>query len=249
MDKKLLEVCCFSVQSALNAQKGGAHRVELCDNLPEGGTTPSYGTIALARELLSIKLHVIIRPRGGDFLYSDLEFEAMKRDIEFCKQQGIDGIVIGLLNADGTIDKLRTKELVDIARPMSVTFHRAFDMAKEPFEALEDLINIGLDRILTSGQEQTAIKGKKLIKNLIERAQSRIIILPGAGINEENIKEFAEYTLANEFHSTAKSVVKGNMIFRNARINMGGISSISEYDKLEADEQKIKTILKILNQL
>ncbi|MCC7306747.1 MAG: copper homeostasis protein CutC, partial [Acidobacteria bacterium] len=164
----LLEVCVDSVESAFAAEKGGADRVELCDNLVEGGTTPSAGSIEAARERLSIKLHVIVRPRGGDFLYSDIELDVMKRDILTAKDLGADGVVIGVLNADGTIDREHTRELVEIARPMSVTFHRAFDMTREPFEAMETLIDLGIDRILTSGQEPGAEKGVELIRELVE---------------------------------------------------------------------------------
>src|SRR5438445_9519302 len=150
--KTIIAVCVDSVESAMAAEAGGAERVELCDNLMEGGTTPSAGAVAAARKKLEIKFHVIIRPRGGDFCYSDVEFEVMKRDVEFAKQLGADGIVIGILLPDGAIDVTRTRELIDIARPMSVTFHRAFDMTRDAFAALETLIDLGIDRILTSGQ-------------------------------------------------------------------------------------------------
>jgi copper homeostasis protein len=154
-----LEICLESCEDAIAAQKGGAQRVELCDNLIEGGTTPSAGMIAMTREYRSIGLQVIIRPRGGDFCYSEIELDAMKYDIHHCKTLGVDGVVFGLLKSDGNIDYERTRELIEIARPMNVTFHRAFDMCKDPYQALEELIELGVDRILTSGQEPTVFEG------------------------------------------------------------------------------------------
>ena len=168
-----LEICVDSVESAINAQKGGATRVELCDNLPEGGTTPSYGTILNARQNLDILLHVIIRPRGGDFLYTTREYEIMLRDIEMCGEIGADGIVIGLLNADGTIDVERTQQLVKAADTMAVTFHRAFDMCSDPLKGLEDIILTGATRILTSGQKDTVPLGSELISTLVKQAGER----------------------------------------------------------------------------
>lgn len=249
MKKIQLEINSYSVQSVINAQNGGAHRVELCDNFPEGGTTPSYGTILLAREKLDIRLFVIIRPRGGDFLYSNIEFDIMKKDIEICKKLGVDGVVIGILNADGTIDKQRTRELVNLARPMGVTFHRAFDMTRDPWEALEDLIETGVDRILTSGQERTCILGKELIKKLVEKAGDRIIIMPGDGLEEDNIEAFARYTGAREFHCTARTLIRGHMEYKNTRISMGGIPDIPEYDIYQVDKKKVRTLAGILKNL
>ena len=183
MGNRILEVCCYSVQSAINAQRGGAARIELCQGIAEGGTTPSYATIKRAKALLSIKVNVIIRPRGGDFLYSDQEFEVMKEDVLMCKSLGVDGVVIGLLHANGTVDATRTAELVRLARPMSVTFHRAFDMTVDPFAALDTLIEVGIDRILTSGQEQTADKGALLLQKLVAKANGKLVIMPGSGVN------------------------------------------------------------------
>ena len=162
----LLEVCVDSAESAIAAQAGGAARVELCDNLLEGGTTPSAGTIELARKHLNIAMNVIIRPRGGDFDYSDLEFEIMQRDIQVARERGADGVVIGILKPNGTIDKTRTCRLIALARPMSVTFHKAFDVTRDPFEALDTLIEVGVDRVLTSGQEASVIEGLGVVKEL-----------------------------------------------------------------------------------
>lgn len=233
-----MEVCANSVRSALEAQKGGAFRVELCDNLPEGGTTPSYAQIAIARRLLSIQVYPIIRPRGGDFLYDDLEFELMKEDIEMCKSLKCDGVVIGLLNADGTIDKKRSKILVDLAAPLKVTFHRAFDMCKDMDAALEDVIEIGCERILTSGGAISANQGIKKIEALIKRADGRISIMPGAGINTKNIKEIIEKTGAVEFHASAKNKVSSRMLYRNHDASMGSSADEYSYDLTHAETVK-----------
>lgn len=210
-----LEICANSVVSAVAAQQGGADRVELCDNMAEGGTTPGYATMAKARELLQIQLYPIIRPRGGDFLYNELEFELMWKDIELCKQMGCDGVVIGLLTADGKIDKKRTKLLVDLTWPLGVTFHRAFDRCIEPLEALEDIIETGCERILTSGQQSSALQGAELIHKLVEKADDRIAIMAGAGVRVNNIAELVKKTKAKEYHSTAKTMVKSKMQFKN----------------------------------
>jgi copper homeostasis protein len=204
-----LEIIGFNIDSCIKAQQAGANRIELCDNPAEGGTTPSYGFINAARKKLSIELYIMIRPRGGDFLYSDEEFDIMKADITLCKQAGCDGIVTGILNADGTIDKKRNSALVDYAYPLGLTFHRAFDRAKDPFQSLEDIIEIGCERILTSGQQKKATEGIPLIKNLVQRSGERIIIMPGSGVNTENIIHIAETTGATEFHSSA-SIYSGN---------------------------------------
>ena len=233
-----MEVCANSVRSALEAQKGGAFRVELCDNLPEGGTTPSYAQIAMARRLLSIQVYPIIRPRGGDFLYDDLEFELMKEDIEICKSLKCDGVVIGLLNADGTIDKKRSKILVDLAAPLKVTFHRAFDMCKDMDTALEDVIEIGCERILTSGGANSANQGIKKIAALIKQANGRISVMPGAGINTKNIKEIIEKTGAVEFHASAKNKVSSRMLYRNHDASMGSIAYEYSYDFTYAETVK-----------
>jgi copper homeostasis protein len=243
MNKPILEVCAGSLASALAAQKGGAFRIELCDNLYEGGTTPSIGTIELARQMLSIRLHVIIRPRGGDFLYSEMEYQIIKRDIERCKQAGVDGVVIGFLTADGKIDIERTLEIVQLARPMAVTFHRAFDMAVDPFEALEDLKFTGVDRILTSGQKNQAPDGAELISQLIEKSEDKIIIMPGGGLSEHNISDFAHKVKASEYHATLRHTVESGMNFRRDDVFMGGLSSIPEFSILETDPERVAAML------
>lgn len=247
MEKKYkLEVCVDSIQSCLAAQAGGADRIELCDNLFEGGTTPSAGMISLAREQLNLKIQVIIRPRGGDFLYSDLEFEIMKRDIETAKKLGADGVVIGILNADGTVDIKRSEELVALARPLSVTFHRAYDMTKDPFQSLEEVISTGADRLLTSGMMNEAPDGAQLIAKLVEKANDRIIIMPGAGINKDNIRDMISITGAKEYHLTGASLQESKMSYRNPKVFMGGLPDIPEFERFVTDEKRIRSIVSIL---
>ena len=245
MDFKL-EICVDSIESAINAQSAGADRVELCDNLAEGGTTPSFGMIISARKNLSIGLHVIIRPRGGDFLYSDREFEIMIKDIEICRQSGVDGVVTGLLKADGTVDVERTKYLVESAAPMVVTFHRAFDLCSDPEKGLEDIILTGASRILTSGQKNLVPEGAELISRLVRMAGDRIIIMPGSGLDDSNIAEMARVTVAKEFHLTGRKVVESKMQFRKEGIPMGGFPDIPEFSRKVADPEKIWKIIKIL---
>lgn len=210
-----LELIAFTIQSCTDAQNAGAHRIELCDNPGEGGTTPSYGFIKAARKKLHIELYPIIRPRGGDFLYSDDEFEIMKTDISTCKQLGCDGVVIGILNADGTIDKKRCSQLVSLAYPMGVTFHRAFDRTNNLQQALEDVIEIGCERILTSGGVPNAADGAETIAQLIKQANNRIIIMPGSGVRADNIKVIAEKTGATEFHTSARTHFESKMEYRS----------------------------------
>ncbi len=244
-----LEICVDSIESAINAQSAGADRIELCDNLYEGGTTPSFGMIASVRENLSIGLHVIIRPRGGDFLYSDPEFDIMRRDIEMCGEAGVDGVVIGILRNNGMIDTERTSKLIELAQPMSVTFHRAFDVCSDPVEGLEEIIGTGAARVLTSGQKNIVTEGAELIKQLINLADKRIIVMPGSGLDEFNIEKMARYTGATEFHLTGRKTVDSGMIFRREGIPMGGIAGIPEYSRKIADTEKIINIIKILKMI
>lgn len=241
-EKVLIEVCVDSVESAIAAQNGGADRVELCDNLMEGGTTPSFGAIEQARKNLEIGLHIIIRPRGGDFLYSDLEFEICKRDIEICKQLGADGVVIGILTANGEIDAERTKALLELARPLSVTFHRAFDVTKDARKSLETLISLGIDRVLTSGQEPTAFEGIDTIAELVGRAGDRIIILGCGSLSKRNVKRFVEKTRVKEIHLTGFAKVESQMSYRNERVYMGGALRSPEFSRNVVDSQIIDNI-------
>lgn len=216
------EVCANGVESCMAAQEGGADRVELCAGIPEGGTTPSYGEIKVARRKLThTRLHVIIRPRGGDFLYTPLEVERMIEDIKVCRDMGADGVVIGCLRADGTLDIEANRRLVEAAQGMSVTFHRAFDRANDPVAALEQLIALGVDRVLTSGQQPTALEGTALLQQLNEQASGRITILAGCGVNESNIKDIQLATGVHEFHFSARVPVKSRMQYLNPEVYMG----------------------------
>jgi len=245
----LIEVCATHLQSAIAAEEGGAKRVELCDNLYEGGTTPSYATIKIAREKLKIGLNVMIRPRGSDFYYSDMEFDMMKDDILISKDLGADGVVFGILLPDGNVDTVRTKQLVELARPMSGTFHRAFDVTPDPFKALEDIIDLGIHRILTAGQKNTVPEGIHLIKQIVEKAGERIIIMPGSGINEKNITEIRDLTGAKEFHLTGRKTVQSKMEYRKEGIYFGGLPQIPEYEIKLTDQEIIRKVVSLVNEL
>jgi copper homeostasis protein len=226
-----LEICCFNFQSAVIAEQAGATRIELCANPADGGTTPGYGMIKLVKEKIKIDVYPIIRPRGGDFLYDADDIAMMQTEILLCKELGCEGVVIGLLKQDGTIDKERCKKLVKLAYPMGVSFHRAFDRAIDPFEALEDIVEIGCERILTSGQRPTAIESVQLLNELVRQADDRIIVMPGSGIRGSNIAELAEKTGANEFHSSARINTGSSMEYINA--NMGESLTSVIADKTE----------------
>ena len=307
------EICANSVESCVEAQRGGADRVELCAGIPEGGTTPSYGDIVMAKRVLGIvdplglrplplrqgenigqpqfessslsqgenigqpqfessslrqgenigllqfdgtsmrdgenkrtKLHVILRPRGGDFLYSDLERQIMLEDVRMARQLGVDGVVFGALLPNGDIDMDFMQQLMAESEGMSVTFHRAFDVCRDPFEALEQIIELGCDRILTSGQMPKAEEGVDLLKQLVDKAGDRIIIMPGCGVNVSNIARIAEETGAKEFHFSARSKRDSGMQFRRSRVSMGGTVTIDEYSRDVTDAVKVaETILQI----
>lgn len=237
---QVIEVCLDSVESAVEAQEGGAQRVELCDDLFEGGTTPSIGMVKQVRKRIGIGLHIIIRPRGGDFFYSEEEFEVMKADIEAVREAGADGVVIGLLNTDGSIDEERTKELIELAQPMSVTFHRAFDVCRDPFEALDVLKRCGVDRLLTSGQEETVMEGLPLLKRLIEKAGDDLIIMPGNGINERNFDYIVEELGAKEYHVYVHQTLPSDMAYISDHVYMGGLLRQSEYCIKRTDRERVK---------
>jgi copper homeostasis protein len=207
----LLEIAANSVASALAAQEGGADRVELCTALELGGLTPSHAQIALARERLRIPLYVLIRPRPGDFLYDDLEGETMQRDIETCVALGCDGVVLGMLDAEGQVDRPRCRALIAAAGKLGVTFHRAFDLCRDPARALEDIVALGCERVLTSGAQASAIEGAALIRELIAQANGRLAVMPGAGITAQNIAALAAATGAREFHASAKHRLPSGM--------------------------------------
>ena len=242
----LLESCVNSAISAIEAQSGGADRVELCENMADGGCTPSAGTIILARKRLTIPIFVMIRPRGADFLYSEDEFEIMKQDIRIAKSLGADGVVFGILMPDGRIDIDRMKELTALSRPMGITCHRAFDMTRDPMEALDDLIEIGVDRVLTSGQADSALDGAKLIRRLIERARKKIIIMPGHGVKENNLMQVVQETGATEYHMYLTKQVIGSMTFIREDVKMG-VPDQSEFEYVQVDEKRIRKAREILD--
>ena len=242
-----LEICANSVQSCINAQEGNADRVELCDNLWEGGTTPSAGTIKLARQQIDIGLFVIIRPRGGDFLYSSLEFEVIKEDIRMAIDLGADGIVSGILDADGLVDKERTAQLVELCGDLPFTFHRAFDLSSDPYKALEDIIDCGAKRILTSGLQPSVLQGIKMIKKLNDKASGRIVIMPGGGINEMNVQEIIQKTGCSEFHMSGKVIEDSKMNFRNHSLKLNGSADMPEYGITVSDVNKILEVRSVLH--
>ena len=211
--KYIIEIATSDFLTTQSAVEGGADRIELCANLAEGGTTPSYGHIKKCRETFDVLIYPIIRPRGGDFLFNDEEFDIMLQDVRLCKQLGCDGVVIGLLNRDGSIDKKRSSQLVEAAYPLGVTFHRAFDRCRDPFEALQELVEIGCERILTSGQRPAAPDAAELIAQLNKAADDRIIIMPGSGVRKENIRQLAEQTGCVEFHSSLRGKIASQMDF------------------------------------
>lgn len=229
----LLEICCFNLQSALIAQKAGAHRVELCADPWDGGTTPSAGVIKAVRKKLQIPLFPIIRPRGGNFLYSKDEFEIMQLDIAVCKQAGCDGIVTGMLLKNGKVDKESCSRQVELAYPMEVTFHRAFDRVLDPLEALDEIIDTGCQRILTSGQRPTAVEGEALIKELIRKTEDRISIIPGSGVRASNILELARTTGASEFHTSAR-IIESDKQYNNLSLKEELLIPVPDLPEIES---------------
>lgn len=236
----LLEVCAFNLQSSIIAERAGAKRVELCENPADGGTTPSYGTIKQTREKIGISLYPIIRPRGGNFFYDENEFAIIKQDILLCKQLGCDGISTGVHLQNGEIDTERLKRIVEWAYPMGVTCHRVFDATPDPFNALEEIIDSGCERILTSGQKSAAPDGIELLADLVQRAEGRIIIMPGAGVRSSNIEKLINGTGATEFHTSARIAAPDPVTFRNPAIADAG-------DWYLANEEELNKIIAILN--
>lgn len=240
--RHLLEVIGFDIMGCEMAQEAGANRIELCANPLEGGTTPSAGLVKAARKTLTIDLYPIIRPRGGDFLYNEPEFEIIKNDIRLCKQLGCDGVVTGLLNADGTVDRVRCSQIVEIAYPMGLTFHRAFDRVADPFQAMRDIIDCGFERILTSGLQPDAVKGMQLIKGLVEKAANDIIIMPGSGLRSENMQEIAITTGATEFHTSARTFGNSGMLYRNTQLS-------EELKQIAVDAAEVRHMKQILDNI
>lgn len=237
-----LEVCVDSIESAIAAERGGAHRVELCGALADGGITPSTGLIAMVREKLSIGLHVMIRPRNSDFCYSEEEFAIMRRDILQAKELGADGVVFGILNLDGKIDAQRTKELADLAAPLKVTFHRAFDMTSDLTASLLELKTTGVRCVLTSGGQQTAAQGAAVLKRLVETSKNGISIMAASGIEADNVAELLRRTGVREVHASLRSAVSSSMRYQNQRVSMGA-SKGREYHRYVVDEEKVKMLL------
>jgi copper homeostasis protein len=242
----LIEACVDSIESALAAGRGGAHRIELCANLVEGGTTPSAGTLAVCRARLDIPICVLIRPRGGDFLYSAAELAVMLEDIHRAKQAGAQGIVTGVLRADGEIDTDRTRELIGAARPLRVTFHRAFDVCRDAGRALDRLIALGVDRVLTSGQAATAPEGAEAIAGLVRKASGRIAILPGGGITEDNVAALVRATAVTEVHLTGAVAHQSGMTYRAMEVTIGNAAPRSEYEWSVTDAERIRRVVAML---
>ncbi len=237
----LIEVCVDSVASAVAAERGGAGRIEVCSALIEGGVTPSSGLVEAVRERSSIAVHVMIRPRSGDFCYDADDFQIMRWDIDVAKRQGVDGVVFGLLDTDGNVDLVRTRELVALARPLSVTFHRAFDMTADLFRALEDVDAAGADRVLTSGGEQTCVQGSQAIARLVQTAGDRMVVMPGSGIQPGNVRSVLEQTGAKEVHVGLRSSIPSPMVHRNSRVSMGTIEG-REYERSVVLEENVRQL-------
>lgn len=245
--KPLLEVCAYSFESCLAAQKGGANRIELCSSMYEGGTTPSAGLVKMAKSNISIEIHAMIRPRGGDFCYSADEIAIMKEDILVMKNLGCAGIVLGILQANGKVNLEQTSALVKLAAPMSVTFHRAIDMTPDFSEALETVIEAGCTRILTSGQRNFVIDGIEQIRKIVTQANGRIQIMAGSGVNINNALTLAE-TGIDALHLTGKTTRDSVMTYRREGIAMGGLSEVPEYEIAYTDSNKIQQIVALLEE-
>ncbi len=236
-----IEVCVDSIASAVAAQQGGAARVELCSDLLEGGITPSAGLIELVRSRVSIGLQVIIRPRGGDFCYASEEVEIMRRDIGVAKNLGADGVVFGILNASGRVDVPCTRQLVELARPLNVTFHRAFDMSADLFESLEDVCATGADRLLTSGGEQKCLEGVETIGRLAKSARGRIAIMAGGGIGHQDAATIIERAGVREIHVGLSTPVPSPMRHHNPRLSMGKVQG-REYERVQVLEENVRNL-------
>ena len=247
MEKIKLEVIAESVESALAAQKGGADRLELCVNLIQGGVTPNFGLIKTIKKVVSIPVFTMIRPRAGDFVYSDLEFEVMKNDIEVCKELNVDGVVLGILNQDGNIDIKRTRELVELAGDMEVTFHRAFDLSRDPVDCLEQVIDTGAARVLTSGWNQNVDLGLDTLRKLNKQSDSRIIILAGGGVNKGNIQGIIEQVGLKECHFSAKRPMENKRVFINEPHSSFKETNSPENECYEVDELKVKELRQIID--
>jgi copper homeostasis protein len=236
----LIEICVEGIDGLAAAQAAGADRVELCASLLEGGLTPSMGVIKQALAIAMIPFHVIIRPRGGDFLYSELEFITMLDDVRACRDLGVAGVVFGCLTKDGRIDEARMKELTDAARPMKVTCHRAFDMTRDPEEAIEALVRAGVDRVLTSGQRDTAVEGIDILKRTHDAARGRIVIMACGALDEANIADVLQRSEADELHFAALTTIASGMSFRNPNVGKGGTAIEREFEVTLTDPNAVR---------
>ncbi len=245
-DQVLIEVCVDSVASALAAERGGAQRIELCSDLLEGGVTPSVGLLAVVRSKVALRVHPIIRPRPGDFCYSEAEFEIMRRDIEAAKSEGADGIVLGILNSDGTVDIDRTRRLVELARPLSVTFHRAFDMSANLSAALEDVCATGANRLLTSGGEQECSLGVSTVAQLVNASRGRIAIMAGGRIGISHAASIIERTGVREIHVGLATPAKSPMVHRNNGLSLGKAQG-REYHRTEVLEESVRKLKRAIS--
>lgn len=243
--RAILEVCAGSPQSVNAAYEGGAERIELCSALGEGGVTPSAGVVSYAKKFEGLKVHCLIRPRGGDFLYTAADAAVMIEDVRLMRSLGADGVVIGALLPDGRIDADLCRRLVAEAGEMNVTFHRAFDMCCDPFEALEEVISLGCSRILTSGLAPSALQGAEMLSSLVEKSAGRIIIMPGGGVNRDNVREILQRTGAVEIHASASSLQPSGMTFRRGEVNMG-TAGADEYSSRITDAEKVRGIINAL---
>lgn len=244
----ILEACVDSVESALAAKAGGADRLELCGNIIIGGTTPSPCLFQEIRDAADICTHILIRPRFGDFCYTDPEYRVMLREVRNFRQLGADGVVIGILKPDGTLDAERMRGLICEAEGMSVTLHRAFDVCRDPFEAMEQAKELGIHTILTSGQKNCCRDGRELLRELVKKEDGRIAIMAGSGVDAGTIRELQPYTGAHAFHMSGKTDLESGMVYRKAGVSMG-ISSVSEFEIIRTDEEKIREAREVLNEL
>lgn len=243
-----LEVCVDSVESAVIAQEGGADCLEVCANLIIGGTTPGVSQFKQIRKACDIKLNVLIRPRFGDFLYTNAEFQMMREDIQMFQELGADGVVAGCLKADGCLDMDRMSELRECADSLRFTLHRAFDVCRDPYQALEEAVSLGIDTILTSGQASCCIEGMETLKRLIAQADERIEILVGSGVNAEVIRSMIKDGSAGSFHMSGKQIIKSGMVYRKQCINMG-VPGFSEFDILRTDKEEIQKARCVINEM
>lgn len=240
-----LEVCVDTAEGAIAAELGGATRIELCGNLIIGGTTPSISLLEIVKENIKIPVHTIIRPRFGDFCYTDLEFEEIKRQVISMKKYGADGIVVGILKPDGSLDKERMEVLIGLAKPMNVILHRAFDVCRDPFEALETAKELGIQGILTSGQKETALEGAGLLEMLIKKANREIDIMPGGGVNSSSILSIIKKTNATSYHMSGRIGKESPMTYRKEGVTMG-LPILSEYVVFETDREEISKTRQII---